>query len=195
MYRGKRDTTRKISCSILFSTTFQVISRNFGLLFGQCSMLYPHSSITTNQTDTVDWAEHITVQYLIISTIFWLIKPSKSRFLLAAPVPDVGRPAEKEPPKATAAAASPVRPAATAVVTSHGKYRSDGRCGAEAPLEDGTTLAECDPNSEYWCCSAHGFCGGSQVRLRRRRHHPWIKHRNAWNFADFKRKMEKRMNK
>ena len=23
--------------------------------------------------------------------------------------------------------------------------------------------AECDPNSEYWCCSEHGFCGGTQV--------------------------------
>ena len=23
--------------------------------------------------------------------------------------------------------------------------------------------AECDPNSEYWCCSEHGFCRGTQV--------------------------------
>ena len=23
--------------------------------------------------------------------------------------------------------------------------------------------AECDPNSEYWCCSEHGLCGGTQV--------------------------------
>ena len=66
---------------------------------------------------------------------------------------------------------------------SNGRYRSDGRCkvffcfciykyqfsflerkgsvlillplllgGVENPLEDGTP-AECDPNSEYWCCS------------------------------------------
>jgi len=33
--------------------------------------------------------------------------------------------------------------------------------GVENPLEDGTP-AECDPNSEYWCCSEHGFCGGTQ---------------------------------
>ena len=33
---GKRDTMRNISCSIMFSTTFHVISRTFGLLFGQC---------------------------------------------------------------------------------------------------------------------------------------------------------------
>ena len=29
-------TMRNISCSIMFSTTFHVISRKFGLLFGQC---------------------------------------------------------------------------------------------------------------------------------------------------------------
>ena len=29
-------TTRNISCSIMFSSTFHVISRKFGLLFGQC---------------------------------------------------------------------------------------------------------------------------------------------------------------
>ena len=33
---GKRDITRNISCSIMFSTTFNYIPRKFGLLFGQC---------------------------------------------------------------------------------------------------------------------------------------------------------------
>ena len=42
-------------------------------------------------------------------------------------------------------------------VFSTGNYRPDGKCG---PLFGG---AECDPNSEYWCCSEHGFCGGTQV--------------------------------
>merc|ERR1739844_798563 len=44
--------------------------------------------------------------------------------------------------------------------TSNGRYRPDGRCGLANPLDDGTP-AECDPNSEYWCCSEHGFCGGT----------------------------------
>ena len=36
MQWGKSDTTRNSSCSIMFSTTFNVISRKFGSLFGQC---------------------------------------------------------------------------------------------------------------------------------------------------------------
>ena len=36
-----------------------------------------------------------------------------------------------------------------------GGVREDGRCGAEF---DG---AACDPNSAYFCCSAHGYCGGT----------------------------------
>ena len=36
MWQRKRDTTRNISCSILFSSTFHGISRKFGLLFGPC---------------------------------------------------------------------------------------------------------------------------------------------------------------
>ena len=44
-------------------------------------------------------------------------------------------------------------------VFSTGNYRPDGKCG---PLFGG---AECDPNSEYWCCSEHGFCGGTQVSV------------------------------
>ena len=59
------------------------------------------------------------------------------------------------PPFATSA------PAAAPTFVSTGKYRSDGRCGAEFPLESGEP-AECDPNSQYWCCSEHGFCGGTQ---------------------------------
>ncbi len=95
----------------------------------------------------------ICIRYHLLESNIYIICSS------AAPVPDSGRPAEIAPrPPPAAAAARPVTP----VFTSNGKYRSDGRCGAEAPLEGGGT-AECDPNSEYWCCSAHGFCGGSQV--------------------------------
>ena len=36
---------------------------------------------------------------------------------------------------------------------STGKYRADGRCGAQFPLESTGEPAECDPNSQYWCCS------------------------------------------
>ena len=40
MKKGKRYTMRNISCSILFSSTFRVISRKFWLLFGQCAETY-----------------------------------------------------------------------------------------------------------------------------------------------------------
>nr|ACO15391.1 Agglutinin isolectin 1 precursor [Caligus clemensi] len=40
--------------------------------------------------------------------------------------------------------------------------RSDGRCGAGFTLQDGVTPAECDPNSEYFCCSENNYCGSSQ---------------------------------
>jgi len=63
------------------------------------------------------------------------------------------------------AAAPPVQvasaPAPTPVFTSSGRFRPDGKCGPLNPLDDGT-LAECDPNSEYFCCSEHGFCGSTQ---------------------------------
>ena len=36
---------------------------------------------------------------------------------------------------------------------STGKYRADGRCGVQFPLESTGEPAECDPNSQYWCCS------------------------------------------
>eukprot|EP00092_Neocalanus_flemingeri_P002939 GFUD01003144.1.p1 GENE.GFUD01003144.1~~GFUD01003144.1.p1 ORF type:complete len:339 (+),score=94.64 GFUD01003144.1:521-1537(+) len=70
-----------------------------------------------------------------------------------AAAPDAARPA----------VVAPVRVAAppAAVFTSTGLYRSDGKCGPLYPLEGGAG-AECDPNSEYWCCSEHGFCGGTQ---------------------------------
>ena len=61
-----------------------------------------------------------------------------------------------------AAPSVPVRTTPKPVFTSNGRYRSDGRCGAANPLEDGVTPAECDPNSEFWCCSEHGYCGGTQ---------------------------------
>jgi len=73
-----------------------------------------------------------------------------------APVRNAGRPAVSQP-----AVSQPVVVAPPQVFTSTGSYRSDGKCGPLYPLEDGT-LAECDPNSEYWCCSEHGFCGGTQ---------------------------------
>ena len=40
MKKGKRYTMWTISCSILFSSTFRVISRKFWLLFGQCAETY-----------------------------------------------------------------------------------------------------------------------------------------------------------
>lgn len=48
------------------------------------------------------------------------------------------------------------------IYVSNGRYRSDGRCGPTNPLEDGITPAECDPNSGFYCCSAHGFCGSEE---------------------------------
>ena len=59
------------------------------------------------------------------------------------------------------AAAAPQLPVEQPQFESTGLYRSDGRCGASFPLEDGTP-AECDPNSDFWCCSEHGYCGGTQ---------------------------------
>ena len=40
--------------------------------------------------------------------------------------------------------------------------RSDGKCGLENPLEDGSP-SQCDPNSADFCCSAYGYCGGSDA--------------------------------
>ena len=59
------------------------------------------------------------------------------------------------------AVAPAAAPAPAQVFVSTGKYRSDGRCGVQFPLESGEP-AECDPNSQFWCCSEHGYCGGSQ---------------------------------
>ena len=39
--------------------------------------------------------------------------------------------------------------------------RSDGRCGSEVPLEDGSP-ATCDPDSPDFCCSEYGYCGGTE---------------------------------
>ena len=52
-------------------------------------------------------------------------------------------------------------PSLSAPVSSSGGVRDDGRCGTEFPLEDGTP-AGCDPNSQYFCCSVHGYCGGTE---------------------------------
>ena len=40
--------------------------------------------------------------------------------------------------------------------------RSDGQCGPELPLEDGSP-SQCDPDSADFCCSAYGYCGGSDA--------------------------------
>ena len=76
-----------------------------------------------------------------------------------AGIPAVGANGQVQRPSA---AAAPL-PATTARpnFVSNGKYRSDGKCGPLNLLESGEA-AECDPNSEYWCCSEHGFCGGTQ---------------------------------
>jgi|ERR1711874_48404 len=70
-----------------------------------------------------------------------------------APVRAGARPAVSPQP-APVAKQPPVYP-------SSGVIRPDGKCGPLYPLSDGS-VAECDPNSEYWCCSEHGFCGGTQ---------------------------------
>lgn len=68
----------------------------------------------------------------------------------APAVEEAGRPAVRQDPAPVSA------PAPLQTFASSGNYRPDGKCG---PLYGG---AECDPNSEYWCCSEHGFCGGTQ---------------------------------
>lgn len=63
-----------------------------------------------------------------------------------------------------AAAAAPVTarpPPQQNFVSDPTRFRPDGRCGVFGPLPDGSP-AECDPNSEYFCCSEHGFCGGTE---------------------------------
>ncbi|XP_070538796.1 uncharacterized protein [Ptychodera flava] len=42
----------------------------------------------------------------------------------------------------------------------NGKWRADLRCGSSFPLADGTP-AECNPGSEYPCCSSIGWCGNT----------------------------------
>lgn len=69
----------------------------------------------------------------------------------SSPAPAPARPAAIVPSAPVAAAVTP-----TQIFQSTGNYRADGRCGAEGGG------AECDPNSEYWCCSEHGYCGGTQ---------------------------------
>jgi len=42
-----------------------------------------------------------------------------------------------------------------------GKWRADRRCGPDYPLPDGSEKpGECDPNSDFFCCSKWGYCGG-----------------------------------
>merc|ERR1712117_99717 len=75
--------------------------------------------------------------------------------------------AAPDPPPVAPVAPSATRPLVlendpvrVPAVSSSGGFRDDGRCGSEFPLDDGTP-AGCDPNSEYFCCSAHGYCGGT----------------------------------
>ena len=41
-----------------------------------------------------------------------------------------------------------------------GLWRKDRRCGPEFPLPNGSGPTECNPESENFCCSKWGFCGG-----------------------------------
>jgi len=64
--------------------------------------------------------------------------------------------------QAAAPAAKPAKTTEKPIYVGSGKYRQDGRCGPQFPLESTGEPAECDPNSQYWCCSENGWCGGSQ---------------------------------
>ena len=52
----------------------------------------------------------------------------------------------------------PPIPTIQTTVSTNGKVRSDRRCGAEFPLDDGN-VSECNPNSPNHCCSKWGYCG------------------------------------
>lgn len=41
-------------------------------------------------------------------------------------------------------------------------WRKDRRCGADFPLPDDSGPTQCNPNSENFCCSKWGFCGGDE---------------------------------
>ena len=43
-----------------------------------------------------------------------------------------------------------------------GTWRSDERCGADFPQENGAP-AECDPDSSKFCCSEWGYCGNEDA--------------------------------
>ena len=74
------------------------------------------------------------------------------------PPPPPSRPSRPSRPSGPLVLESPS--SGPAAVASSGGIRDDGRCGSEFPLEDGSP-ASCDPNSEYFCCSEHGYCGGT----------------------------------
>lgn len=38
----------------------------------------------------------------------------------------------------------------------------DRRCGKDFPLPDSAEPSECDPDSDNFCCSQWGYCGGDQ---------------------------------
>ena len=48
----------------------------------------------------------------------------------------------------------------TTKATTNQVIRSDGRCGSSVPLDDGSP-AQCDPKTEYYCCSKWGYCGST----------------------------------
>ena len=113
------------------------------------------SQLAVRRTDTVAGTVMTVRENIFFKEIlnFQFCRKTYNFFILAPPVQDSGRPSEIFSPE-------PAAPAQ--VFTTKGLYRSDGKCGVSYPLEDGTQ-AECDPNSEYWCCSEHGFCGGTEV--------------------------------
>ncbi|KAI8498961.1 hypothetical protein Bbelb_234140, partial [Branchiostoma belcheri] len=59
--------------------------------------------------------------------------------------------------------------------TGYKKWRDDGRCGPEFPLEDGSP-AECDPDSVDPCCSPRNWCGKT------------IWHCDCWHCVDYSKK-------
>ena len=47
-----------------------------------------------------------------------------------------------------------------AIETIDKRWRDDNRCGINYPLPDGT-LAQCNPDGVYPCCSNHDWCGNT----------------------------------
>ncbi|XP_070563559.1 uncharacterized protein [Ptychodera flava] len=55
-----------------------------------------------------------------------------------------------------------ILPMTCGVIHAPARWRDDLRCGNEFPMDDEeNTESECDPYSQYPCCSAYGWCGSS----------------------------------